>query len=119
MCTSSSVSYGPNSNQYTNASELVKTNKTQNQLQNPPLTCNLGPQDHTLKEANSMTFFPGSNQYESKSSKLSVTYIVTRNIVWNENMYVTAKHLRWKYFLDFLFQKECLCGTHNCLIDNR
>lgn len=95
LYTSSFLSSGLNSNQYSNASALPKTNTTQNQLLNLPGTCNWGPKDHTLKRANSMTFFPGSNPYESTSSKLNVTHIVTRNI------YVTEKHLKWKDIIDF------------------
>lgn len=81
--TSSFLSSGLNSNQYSNASALPKTDTTQNQLLNLPVTCNWGPQNHTLKRANSMTFFPGSDHYKSTSSKLNVTQIVT------PNMYVT------------------------------
>lgn len=81
LYTSSTLSSGLKSNQYTNASELPKTDTTQNQFENLPVTCNWRPQDHTLKRANSMTFFPGSYHYDSTSGKLNVTHIVTRNIV--------------------------------------
>lgn len=69
LYTSGSMSSGLNSNQHSNASELPKNDTTQNQLQNLSVTCKCGPQDHILERASSMTFFPGSNYYESTSCK--------------------------------------------------
>lgn len=119
LYTSSFLSSGLNSNQYSNASALPKTDTTQNQLLNLPVTCNWGPQNHTLKRANSMTFLPGSNYYESTSRKLNVTFIVTRNIVWNDNMYVTEKHLKWKDIIDFFSKKMFICGSHILLTTDK
>lgn len=77
LYTSGSLSSGLNSNQYTNASELLKTETTQNQPQNVHV---LVQTHYRLERTYLNNAFPGWNQNELTSSRFHIKLY----LIWSE-----------------------------------